>query len=115
MLFYDTHAQEDDAANLFSEALAIKKDHAGALYGLALLAEDQFEHKAAELAHKALESDPKLVGAQELLARLALEDNDNPKATEEAKKALAIDPNSDGGKAVLATIDWLADKKDSAW
>ena len=45
----------------------------------------------ADLAKKALESDPKLVEAQELLARLALEDNNNPKATEEAKKALAMD------------------------
>ena len=39
-------------------------------------------------------ADPKLLEAQELLARLALEDNNNPKATEEAKKALAMDPNS---------------------
>ena len=60
-------------------------------------------------------SDPKLVEAQELLARLALEDNNNAKATEEAKKALAIDPNSVGGKAILATIDWLADKKETQW
>ena len=53
--------------------------------------------------------------AQELLARLALEDNNNAKATEEAKKALAIDANSVGGKAILATIDWLADKKETPW
>jgi cellulose synthase operon protein C len=53
--------------------------------------------------------------AQELLARLALEDNNNKKAEEEAKKALAMDANSVGGKAVLATMDWLADKKDSQW
>ena len=53
--------------------------------------------------------------AQELLTRIALEDNDNPKATEEAKKALAMDPNSQQGKAILATIDWLADKKETAW
>ena len=45
-------------------------------------------------ARKRSEADPKLVEAQELLARLALEDNNNPKATEEAKKALAIDSNS---------------------
>jgi tetratricopeptide (TPR) repeat protein len=115
MLYYDTHRQEDDAAKLFSEALAVKKDHPVALYGLALLAADAYDHKAADMAHQALEADPKMVEAQELLARLALEDNNNAKAEEEAKKALAIDPNSVGGKAILATLDWLADKKESSW
>ena len=109
------HAQPSDAADLFGEALEIKKDHAGALLGLALLAADGFESRAGDLARKALESDPKLTEAQELLARLALEDNDNPKATEEAKKALAMNANAVQGKAILATIDLLADKKDSPW
>ena len=109
------HSQSSDAQDLFSEALQIKKDHAGALMGLALVASENFEARAEDLAKKALESDPKLVEAQELLARIALEDNDNPKATEEAKKALAMDPNSQQGKAILATIDWLADKKETAW
>jgi len=59
-------------------------------------------------------SDPKLLEAQELLARLALEDNDTAKATEEAKKALVLDAQSVGGRAILASIDWLADKKDTA-
>jgi len=109
------HAQPADAVDLFNEALALKKDHAGALLGLALVAADNFESVAAGLAHKALASDPKLVEAQELLARLALEDNDNAKAAEEANKALAIDAQSVGGRAVLATIDWLAGKKDTAF
>ncbi|HWB83917.1 MAG TPA: tetratricopeptide repeat protein [Bryobacteraceae bacterium] len=104
-----------DAAGLFNEALELKPNDAGALLGMALIAADNFDARAADLAHKALESDPKLLEAQELLARLALEDNDTPKATEEAKKALAIDANSVQGKAVLATIDWLADRKDSPW
>jgi tetratricopeptide (TPR) repeat protein len=115
MLYYDTHRQEDDAGKLFTEALAVRKDHPLALYGLALLAADSYDHKAADMARKALEADPKMVEAQELLARLALEDNNNAKAEEEAKKALAINPNSVGGKAILATLDWLADKKDSQW
>jgi len=112
---YLDHWQSDVAEDLFNEALEIKKDHAGALLGLALIAADGYEHAAADLAHKAIESDPKLVEAQELLARLALEDNDNAKATEEAKKALAMDPNAVEAKAVLASIDWLADKKETAF
>jgi tetratricopeptide (TPR) repeat protein len=109
-LFLD-HAQPADAAGLFNEALAIRKDYAPALLGLALVSEEHFDAKAIELANKALEADPKLLEAQELLARLALEDNDHEKAAAEAKKALAIDPNSIGGKSVLATIDLLADRK----
>ena len=112
---YLDHAQPDEAAGLFNEALAVKKDHAGALLGLALVAADNFQGRAADLARKALESDPKLVEAQELLARLALEDNNNSKAAEEAKKALAMDPNSVPAKAVLASIDWLADKPETEW
>jgi tetratricopeptide (TPR) repeat protein len=107
--------QPDDANAEFNKALAIKKDHAGALLGEALLAADLYDAGAAELARKALESDPKLAEAQELLARLALEDNNNPKAIEDANKALALDPNSVQAKAILATMDWLADKKDTQW
>jgi tetratricopeptide (TPR) repeat protein len=115
LLFYDTHRQEDEASKLFNEALQLKPDYPLALYGLALLAADSYENKAAELAKKALEIDPKMVEAQELLARLALEDNNNSRAEQEAKKALAIDPKAVEARAILATMDWLADKKDSQW
>jgi len=104
-----------EAGNLFNEALKIKPDYPPALLGLARLYSEEFDSKAIALAKKALEGDPKLVGAQELLARMALEDNNNEKATEEAKKALAIDAHSVEARAILATIDWLNDKKDSTW
>src|SRR5439155_3809533 len=104
-----------EAANLFQEALEIKKDHAGALMGLALVAADGFEGKAAELAQEALKADPKLLEAQELLARLALEDNNPAKAIEEADKALKISPNALDAMAIRATIDWMEDKKDTPW
>jgi tetratricopeptide (TPR) repeat protein len=109
------NAQPDEAAGLFDEAVKIKPDYPPALLGMALIASERFEGRAVELARKALEADPKLLEAQELIARLALEDNDNEKATEEAKKAIAMDPNSVGGKSVLATIDLLADKKTTEW
>jgi tetratricopeptide (TPR) repeat protein len=112
---YLDHSQPGDAVGLFNEALALKKDHAGALLGLALVATENFEGVAAGLARQALVSDPKLLEAQELLARLTLEDSDTAKAVEEAKKALAIDADSVQGRAILATIDWLADKKNSSW
>ena len=80
-----------------------------------LIAADEFSGNAEKLAHQALEWNPKLLEAQELLARVALEDNNNEKAAEEAKKALAIDPNSPIAKGVLASIDYLAGKKESSW
>src|SRR5262249_58601663 len=80
-----------------------------------LLKADAYDPTAAEAAKKALEADPKLVEAQELLARLALEDNNNAKAAEEAKKAVDMDPKSVGGRAILATLDWLADQKDATF
>jgi len=104
-----------EAGEQFQKALEMKKDYPPALLGLALGFAGDFDQRAAQLAKKALEGDPKLVEAQELLARMALEDNNNAKAIEEAHKALAIDPNSVQVKAILATIDWLADKKETPW
>lgn len=104
-----------EAANLFQEALEIKKDHAGALLGLALVAADSFEGKAVELAGQALEADPKLTEARVLLAKLALEDNDPKKATEETEKALEIDARALDAMAIRAAIDFLGDKTQSPW
>ncbi|HEX3744414.1 MAG TPA: hypothetical protein VHW09_10805 [Bryobacteraceae bacterium] len=116
-MFLD-HGTGDDiqnASDLFHEALTIKKDDADAELGLALIAAEEYSGNAEKFARQALEWNPKLLEAQELLARVALEDNNNEKATDEAKKALAIDPNSPVGKGVLASIDYLSGKKESPW
>lgn len=117
-MFID-HAQAKSdyptAAKLFQEALEIKKDDAGALLGLGLLAARNFDPKAADYATQALKADPKLVEAQELLARMALEDNNPQKAVAEADKALAMSPEALNAMAIRATVDWLDDKKDSPW
>src|SRR5262249_52700256 len=116
-MFYD-HGTADDlqnAADLFNEALAIKKDDAEAELGLALIAADEFQGNAEKMAKQALESDPKLVGAQELLARIAREDNNAKKASEEAHKALDIDKDAPVAKGILAAIDYLKGKTESSW
>ena len=116
-MFLD-HGTADDvqnASDLFNEALAIKKDDAGAALGLALISADEFSGGAEKMARQALEWDPKLLEAQELLARIALEDNNNEKAAKEARKALEIDPKSPVAKGILASIDFLSGKKESAW
>lgn len=112
---YLEHWQPDVAHDLFAEALKIKPGDANALLGMALIEAEDFGGQAAEIATEALKSDPHLVEAQELLARLALEDNNDTRARDEAHKALDMNPNSVQAKAILATMDWLADKKDSPW
>jgi tetratricopeptide (TPR) repeat protein len=104
-----------EAEQLFKEALELKPNHAGAMLGMALVASDGFEAKAVEFAQKALESDPKLLEAQELIAKLALEDNNPEKATAEAKKALEMSGAALEAMAILGTIDLLNGKKPSAW
>jgi tetratricopeptide (TPR) repeat protein len=62
-----------DAADLFQEAVERDPKNAQAYLGLALVSADGFDNKAVEEAKKALEIDPKLVEAHELMANLALE------------------------------------------
>ncbi len=112
---YIEHWQPKDAADLFGEALKLQPEHAGALLGLALMAADNWDPKAAELAKSALKSDPKLVDAQELLARIALEDNNPELAAKEADRAIEMSPEALDAMAIHATIDWLDDKTASPW
>ncbi len=112
---YLEHYQPGDAAKLFEEALEIDQNYAPAYLGLAHVAADRFDSKATDLAQKALQIDPKLYEAHELLAYMALEDSDTKAATEEAQKALALSPEALDGMAVLASIDWLDGKPESRW
>jgi len=112
---YLDHWQPDLAAGLFKEALQLQADHAEALLGLALVAADDFSSGAMEFARRAVAAGPKLLEAQELVARLELEDSNPVKATEEAHKALALNAGAVQAKAILATIDWLAGKPTSQW
>lgn len=117
---YREHFQEDDAAKLFEEALELKADHARALLGLARIAAENYDHKASELAEKAVESDPKLYEARELMARIQLEDNYPKKAQEQADLALAITPDAVQAMAIRAAVELLDaekldDKMESPW
>lgn len=107
--------QKAEAQQLFKEALEINPNHAGATLGMALIASDGFDKRAVELAGKALEFDPKLLEAQELLAKLALEDNDIEKAIAESDKAMKMSPHALEAMAVRASMDLLDNKTDSEW
>jgi tetratricopeptide (TPR) repeat protein len=115
LLIEPFNRNRQEGAELFQEALEIDKNHAGAHLGLALIASEGFENKASELARKALEADPKLVEAQELLATLALEDANPARAIEEADKALKISPEALGALATRAAIEILADRPADSW
>ena len=104
-----------EAAKLFQEALEIQEDYPPADLGLALIAAQGYGPKAVEFAQKAIQLDPKLLEAQELLAYLALEDNDTAKAKAEADKAIAISPEALDAMAIHATIDFLDDKPGTEW
>jgi cellulose synthase operon protein C len=112
-MFYERF-NPTDAEKLYEEALAIDPKNARALMGMAQLAADSYDAKANDFASKALESDPKLYQAHELMAKVALEDDNQKKAESEADAALAIQPDAVDAIAVKAAIELLADKP-SPW
>jgi predicted Zn-dependent protease len=104
-----------DAAGLFKEALARDPKNAQAYYGQALVSADGFDSKAVEWASKALELDPKLVEAHELLANLMLEDSDTTKALQQADEALKLSPEALDALAIHAAVELLADRSPDSW
>jgi tetratricopeptide (TPR) repeat protein len=112
---YLDHWQPSIASDCFNDALALDEKYGPAYVGLAMLAADGYSARAIEFAHHALQIDPRLYQAQEVLARVALEDNNEAKAVEEAKKALDITPEALDAMAILFTIDRMNGKKDSPW
>jgi cellulose synthase operon protein C len=104
-----------EAENLFKEALERDGKNAQAYLGLALVSADGFDSKAVEWTAKALEQDPKLVEAHELMANLALEDSNSGQAVEQADEALRISPEALDAMAIHAAVEVLADRPPAAW
>jgi tetratricopeptide (TPR) repeat protein len=106
---------DQDAQDLFKEALAKDRNNSQAYLGLALVSAGGFSEGAVDLAHKALELNPQLTGAHELLATLALEDSDPNQAAAEADAALKTSADALDALAVHAGIELLADRSPDAW
>jgi len=104
-----------DADDLFNEALQRDPKNARAFLGLAIVSADGFDSKAIGWAEKAIEADPKLVEAHELLANLILEDADTDKALEQADEALKISPEALDAMAIHAAVEVLGDKSPDMW
>jgi cellulose synthase operon protein C len=113
-LFFERFNNEE-AHNLFEEALKIDKNNAQAYLGVAEVETEGFSKNAVEAAQKAADLDPKLYEAHEQLAYLALEDNDEATAAKQADLALAISGEALDAMAIHLAIDSLHDKKDTPW
>jgi tetratricopeptide (TPR) repeat protein len=114
-LLFHERFNNKDAADLFQEALMRDPKNAQAYLGLALVSADGFDNKAVAEAKQALEFDPKLVEAHELLANLNLEDSDTKGAAEEADEALKISSEALDAMAIHGAIEVLADRSPDAW
>jgi len=106
---------DQDAQDLFKEALAKDPNNSQAYLGLALVSAGGFSDGAVEWAHKALELNPQLTEAHELLATLALEDSDPKQAAAEADAALKTSADALDAMGVYASIELLADRSPDAW
>jgi tetratricopeptide (TPR) repeat protein len=104
-----------EAAGLFREALAKDSTNAEAYLGLAIVSADGFDGKAVEYAAKAVELNPKLVEAHELMANLALENDDRDLALQEADKAIALEKDALDAMAIHAAIELIADRSPDVW
>jgi cellulose synthase operon protein C len=106
---------DTDAAQLFQEALQRDPNSAGAYLGLALVSAAGFDDKAMEYVGKALQLDPRLVEAHELLANLALENSNVPLARAEAETAMRLTPDALDAMAVEATIELESYRSPDPW
>jgi tetratricopeptide (TPR) repeat protein len=104
-----------EAVTLFKEALERDGKSAEAYLGLALVAADDYDTKAREYAGKALELDPKVFEAHELLANLALEDSNPSEAVRQADQAIAIAPDALDAFAIRAAVEIVADRSPDEW
>jgi tetratricopeptide (TPR) repeat protein len=106
---------DGDAAGLFREALDKDSANAQAYMGLAMVSAGRFDATAAEYAEKAVQLDPKLEDAHELLADLALANDDPDLAAAEADKAIQLAADAMDAMAIHAAVELLADRSPQPW
>ncbi len=104
-----------EAIDLFHEALTMDPSNAQAYLGLAIVSADSFDGKATAYTAKAIELNPTLAEAHELMANLALQNDDTELATSEADKAIALESDAMDAMAVRAAVELIADRSPDAW
>ena len=106
---------DGEAADLFREALGKDPSNAQAYVGLATVSAESFNGKAATFAVKAIELDPKLAEAHEVLADLALANDDQDLAASEADKAIALDGDALDAMSIHAALELIANHSPDTW
>lgn len=106
---------DNDAGDLFREALAKNPANAEAYLGLAMVSADGFDGQAAGYLAKAMELDPKLAEAHELMADVALTNDDTDVTIAEADKAIALENDALDAMAIHAAVELLADRSPDKW
>jgi len=106
---------DGDAAKLFAEAIERDPRSAEAYLGLAVVGADTFDRRARANAEKALELDPSLVEAHELLANLALEDSNPNEAIKQADQAIRLASDALDAYAIRAAVEIVADRSPDDW
>jgi Flp pilus assembly protein TadD len=104
-----------DAADLFREALEKDPKNAQAYLGMAIVNADDYRGMAAELIANAEALDPGLVEAHELSGKIALDNDYRDVALAEADKALALQADATNAMALHAALDLLAEKDPTPW
>ncbi len=104
-----------EADDLFAEALKQDPNNAEAYLGMAIVSADGFDSKAHEYAVKSIALDPKLVAAHEFMANLDLENQKIKDAKVEADLAISLSNEALQAMAVEAAMDMLADRSPDAW
>jgi tetratricopeptide (TPR) repeat protein len=99
--------QSGEAQQDFEEILGENPNHPRALLGLARAREFDGSPEALELAQKALEVNPRLVGAHALRARAALGTEDVEASRAAAQAALEVNPNSLEALTALAATQFF--------
>lgn len=106
---------DSDAVGLFREALQKDPSNAEAYVGLAVVSSDGFDGHADDYAAKAIELNPKLAEAHELMADLDLANDDREQAVAEADKAIALEDDAWDAMAIHAAVELLADRSPEPW
>ena len=112
---YLEHSQPDDAADLFQEALELKDNHAGALLGMALIAADSFRRQSLpSWPRRRWNPIPSWSKPRNCWPASRSKTTTTPRPRKKPTKRYAWTRIPSTAAPILATMDWLADKKESA-
>jgi tetratricopeptide (TPR) repeat protein len=106
---------DNDASDLFREALEKNASNAEAYLGLAMVSVDGFDGKATEYLTKAMVLDPRLAEAHELMGDIALTNDDSDAAVAEADKAMALEDDALDAMAIRAAVELIANRSPDPW